>query len=77
MWVLLEVETPLSTTVNVSNQKLMLIYQKLKTNKQVNKEKHRKRQQILKDTFYLIFLTLRLTLRHFKLSKIKKNTPKT
>jgi hypothetical protein len=35
MWVLLEVETPLNTTVNVSNQILMLIYQKLKTNKQV------------------------------------------
>jgi hypothetical protein len=35
MQVLLEVETPLNTTVNVSNQILMLIYQKLKTNKQV------------------------------------------
>jgi hypothetical protein len=32
-WVLLEVETPLSTTVDVSNQMLMFIYQKLKTNK--------------------------------------------
>jgi hypothetical protein len=32
MRVLLEVETPLSTTVNVSNQILMFIYQKLKTN---------------------------------------------
>jgi hypothetical protein len=28
--VLLEVETPLSTTVNISNQILMLIYQKTK-----------------------------------------------
>jgi hypothetical protein len=35
MWVLLEVETPLSTRVNVSNQILMFIHQKLKTNKQV------------------------------------------
>jgi hypothetical protein len=35
MRVLLEVETPLSTTVNVSNQILMFIYQKLKTNKRV------------------------------------------
>jgi hypothetical protein len=31
----LEVETPLSTTVDVSNQILMFIYQKLKTNKRV------------------------------------------
>jgi hypothetical protein len=44
MRVLLEVETPLSTTVNVSNQTLMLIYQKLKTNKQVKQEKHHKRE---------------------------------
>jgi hypothetical protein len=42
MRVLKEVETPLRTTVNVSNQALMLIYQKLKTNKQVKKEKHHK-----------------------------------
>jgi hypothetical protein len=35
MWVLLEVETPLSTTVDVSNQTLMFIYQKLKMNKRV------------------------------------------
>jgi hypothetical protein len=40
MWVLLKVETPLSTTVNVSNHILMLIYQKLKTNIQVKEEKH-------------------------------------
>jgi hypothetical protein len=33
MRVLLEVETPLSTTINVSNQILMFIYQKLKMNK--------------------------------------------
>jgi hypothetical protein len=39
MWVLLEVETPLSTRVNASNQILMFIYQKLKTNKRVKKEK--------------------------------------
>jgi accessory gene regulator protein AgrB len=64
--------------VNVSNQILMLIYQKLKTNIQVKEEKHRKRQKKLKDTFYLIFLTLTLTLRQFKLSKFfKKHTPKT
>jgi hypothetical protein len=37
MWVLLEVETPLSTTVNVSNKILMIICQKLKTKKQVRK----------------------------------------
>jgi hypothetical protein len=42
MRVLLEVETPLRTTVNVSNQILMLIYKKLKTNKQVKQEKHDK-----------------------------------
>jgi hypothetical protein len=45
MRVLLEVKTPLSTTVNFSNQILMLIYQKLKTNKQVKQEKHHKRQK--------------------------------
>jgi CRISPR/Cas system endoribonuclease Cas6 (RAMP superfamily) len=45
MRVLLEVETPTSTTVNVSNQTLTLIYQKLKTNKQVKQEKHHKRQK--------------------------------
>jgi hypothetical protein len=45
MRVLLEVETPLSTTVNVSNQTLMLIYQKLNTNRQVKQEKHHKRQK--------------------------------
>jgi hypothetical protein len=33
--VLLEVATPLSTTVNVSNQTLMFTYQKLKMNKRV------------------------------------------
>jgi hypothetical protein len=33
MQVLLEVETPLSTTINISNEILMLIYQKLKMNK--------------------------------------------
>jgi CRISPR/Cas system endoribonuclease Cas6 (RAMP superfamily) len=51
MRVLLEVETPTSTTVNVSNQTLTLIYQKLKTNKQVKQEKHHKRQ-----TFKRLFL---------------------
>jgi hypothetical protein len=35
MQVLLKVETPLSTTVNVTNQILMFLYQKLKTNRQV------------------------------------------
>jgi hypothetical protein len=44
MQVVLEVETPLSTTVNVSNHKLML-YQKLKMNIQVKEEKHFKRQK--------------------------------
>jgi CRISPR/Cas system endoribonuclease Cas6 (RAMP superfamily) len=52
MRVLLEVETPLSTTVNVSNQILMLIYQKLKTNKQVKQEKHHKKQKF-KGHFFL------------------------
>jgi hypothetical protein len=32
LWVLLEVIIPLSTMVNVSNQTLMFIYQKLKMN---------------------------------------------
>jgi hypothetical protein len=45
MQVLLEVKIPLSTTVNISNQILMLIYKKLQTNKQVMKEKHHKRQK--------------------------------
>jgi hypothetical protein len=45
MQVLLEVETPLSTRVYVSNQILMLIYQKLKTDIQVKQEKHHKRQK--------------------------------
>jgi CRISPR/Cas system endoribonuclease Cas6 (RAMP superfamily) len=55
MRVLLEVETPLSTTVNVSNQILMLIYEKLKTNKQVKQEKHHKRQKF-KGHFLFDFL---------------------
>jgi hypothetical protein len=55
MRVLLEVETPLSTTINVSNQTLMLIYQKLKTNKQTKEEKHRKRQKF-KGHFLFDFL---------------------
>jgi hypothetical protein len=46
MRVLLEVETPLSTTVNISNQILILIYKKLKMNIQVKEEKHNKRQKI-------------------------------
>jgi hypothetical protein len=45
MRVLLEVETPLSTMINVSNQTLMFIYQKLKKNKRVKQEKHHKRQK--------------------------------
>jgi hypothetical protein len=73
MRILLKVETPLSTTVNVSNQILMLIYQKLKTNIQVKEEKALQEIKNLKDTFYLIFLTRTLTLRHFKLSKILKS----
>jgi hypothetical protein len=51
------VKTPLSTTVNISNQSLMLIYQKLKTNVQVNKEKHCKRQKF-KGHFLFHFLDL-------------------
>jgi hypothetical protein len=53
--VLLEVETPLSTTVHISNQILMLIYQKIKTNKQVKEEKHHKRQKF-KGHFLFDFL---------------------
>jgi hypothetical protein len=45
VWVLLEVAIPLSTTVNVSSQTLMFIYQKLKMNKRVKKEKHHKRHK--------------------------------
>jgi hypothetical protein len=45
MRLLLKVETPLSTTVNVSNQTLILIYQKLKMNKQVKEEKHHKSEK--------------------------------
>jgi hypothetical protein len=45
MWVLLEVATPLSTTINVSNQTLMFTYQKLKMNRRVKQEKHHKRQK--------------------------------
>jgi hypothetical protein len=44
--VLLEVAIPLSTTVNVSNQTLMFIYQKLKMNKRVKKEKASQETQI-------------------------------
>jgi hypothetical protein len=44
--VLLEVATPLSTTVNVSNKTIMFIYQKLKINKRVKQEKHHTRQKI-------------------------------
>jgi hypothetical protein len=54
MQVVLEVETPLSTTVNVSNHKLML-YQKLKMNIQVKEEKHHKRQKF-KGHFLFDFL---------------------
>jgi hypothetical protein len=53
--VLLKVETLLSTTVNVSNQILMLIYKKLKTNIQVMVEKHCKRQKF-KGHFLFDFL---------------------
>jgi hypothetical protein len=56
MQVLLKVETPLSTTVNVSNQILMLIYQKLKTNIQVKEEEHCKRQKKIKGHFLFDFL---------------------
>jgi hypothetical protein len=55
MRVLLKVKTPLSTTVNVSNQSLMLIYQKLKTNVQVKEEKNCKRQKF-KGHFLFDFL---------------------
>jgi hypothetical protein len=57
MPVLLKVETPLSTTVNVSNQILMLIYQKIKTNIQVKEENHCKRQ-IFKGHFLFDFLDM-------------------
>jgi hypothetical protein len=57
MRVLLKVKTPLSTTVNVSNQTLMFIYKKLKTNVQVKEEKHCKRQKF-KGHFLFDFLDL-------------------
>jgi hypothetical protein len=44
--VLLEVAIPLSTMVNVSNQRLMFIYQKLKMNKLVKEEKASQETQI-------------------------------
>jgi hypothetical protein len=46
MRVLLKVETPLRTTINISNQSLKFIYQKLKTNIKAKEEKHRKRPKI-------------------------------
>jgi hypothetical protein len=65
MRVLLEVQTLLSTTVNVSNQILMLIYQKIK-DEQTSKGGKASQETInLNDTFYLIFLTRTLTLGHF------------
>jgi hypothetical protein len=39
MQILLKVETPLSTMINISNQILMLIYQKLRMNIQVKGRK--------------------------------------
>jgi hypothetical protein len=69
--VLLEVETPpLRTTVNVSNQILMFIYQKFKDEQTCKVRKTSQETKNLNDSFYLIFLTQTLTLRHFKLSKI-------
>jgi hypothetical protein len=65
MWVLLKVKTPLSTTVNVSNQSLMLIYQKLRQTYKYRKKSIAKDKN-LKDMFYLIFLTRTLNLRHFQ-----------
>jgi hypothetical protein len=56
MRVLLEVETPLSTTINVSNQTLMIIYQKLKTNKQVKKIKASQETIKIKGHFLFDFL---------------------
>jgi hypothetical protein len=55
MRVLLKVKTPLRTMINDSNQLLMLIYQKLKTNIQVNKAKalHETNIQVnIQDTYY-------------------------
>jgi hypothetical protein len=68
--VLLEVTIPLSTTVNVSNQTLMFIYQKLKMKKRVKQEKASQETQILNDSFYLIFFDANTKLSHFKLAKI-------
>jgi hypothetical protein len=45
MRVLLEVATPLSTTIYISNQTLMFTYKKLKMNKRVKQEKHHKRKK--------------------------------
>jgi hypothetical protein len=57
MQVLLEVETPLSTTVNVSNQTLMLIYQKNKDEQTSKARKHHKRQKF-KRLFLFDFLDM-------------------
>jgi hypothetical protein len=59
-----------------SNHTLMFIYQELKVNKRVNKDKHNTRQ-ILKDSFYFIFLDANTKLRHFRLANIEKHTQKT
>jgi hypothetical protein len=55
MRVHLEVETPLSTTIDVSNQILMFIYQKIKDEQTSKVRKSITRDKNLNDSFYLIF----------------------
>jgi hypothetical protein len=50
MRVLLEVETPLSTTVNISNQTLMFIYEKIK-DEQTSKVRKASQETKLNDSF--------------------------
>jgi hypothetical protein len=64
--VLLEVTTPLSTTVNFSNQTLIFAYQKLKMIKRVEQDKHHKRHKFK-----------RLFLFDFFDTKTKFKTPQT
>jgi hypothetical protein len=49
----------------------MFIYQELKINKQVNKDKHHTRHKIYKDSFYLILFDSTLILDTSNLQKFK------
>jgi hypothetical protein len=56
-----------------SNHTLMFIYQELKINKRVNKDKHHTSTKF-KGLFLFDFLWRNTKLRHFKLAKILKHT---